>query len=183
MDRIPEEQKRLQGRLITVGVCACSAVSELFAMLRALRKEGASVEIIMTPSAAKLISPLLLQRESDKPVLIEQFELAKAFDKDHRRQPDLLLIAPASANTVSKIAMGICDNLLTTRVMSARCPVAVVLQCNPMMYEKKSLRRNVAQMKEDGFIFLQDAGHPSRFPATEVLTEEIVRLVTQTSKT
>ncbi|MBR5490028.1 MAG: flavoprotein [Oscillospiraceae bacterium] len=172
-----ERQKRLQGRMITVGVCACSAIPELFAMLQALRREGASVEIIMTPSATKLISPLMMQRESDKPVLVEQFELPKVFDKDHRRQADIMLIAPASANTVSKIALGICDNLLTTRVMSARCPVAVVLYCNPAMYEKKSLQRNIAQMKEDGFIFLQEADHPSRFPSTEMLVDEIIGII------
>jgi phosphopantothenoylcysteine synthetase/decarboxylase len=171
--------KRLEGRMITVGVCACSAISDLFALLHKLRREGASVEIIMTPSATKIISPIMMQRESDRPVLIEQFELPKTFEKDHRRQPDMMLILPASANTVSKIAHGICDNLLTTRVMSSRCPVAVGLHCNPMMYEKKSLQRNIAQMKEDGFIFLQDTEHPSRFASTDILIDEIVRIVSE----
>lgn len=177
--RHSEKPKRLQDRMITVGVCACSSLSDLFTMLRLLRREGATVEIIMTPSATNLISPLLLQRESDRPVLVEQFELPKAFNKDHRRQPDLMLIAPASANTVSKIATGVCDNLLTTRVMSARCPVAIVLNCNPIMYQKKSLQRNIAQMKEDGFFFIQEDEHSSRFPAAEVLIDEVVRIVNE----
>ena len=174
-----EREKRLAGRSIVVGICACGSPSEPFDLLRALRREGASVEILMTPNATQLISPLMLQRESDKPVLFEQFELPRSFDKDHRRKPDLMLIAPASANTVSKVALGLADNLLTTRAMSARCPVAFVLRCNPFMYEKKSLQRNIEVLKEDGYVFIQDPEKPSRFPPLPQLIDAVVVLLAQ----
>lgn len=169
--------KKLEGKHIVVGICACSGIAETFGVLSMLRREGASVEIIMTPNATKLISPIMLQRETSKPVLWEQFELPKSFDKDHRHKPDLLLVAPASANTVSKVALGVADNLLSTRILSATCPVAFVLRCNPMMYSKRSIQRNIELLKEDGVVFIQNPEKPSDFPTMDVLLDEIIKII------
>jgi len=176
VEKTPSE-KRLAGKHIVVGICACGSPSETFELLRALRKEGATVEIIMTKNATELISPLLLQRETNKPVLFEQFELPKSFDQNHHQTPDLMLIAPASANTVSKVALGLADNLLTTRILAAQCPVAFVLRCNPIMYGKPSIQRNINTLKADGFTFIQDENKPSNFPPIQILMEEVLKLI------
>jgi len=175
-EKTPSE-KRLAGKHIVVGICACGSPTEPFELLRALKKEGANVEIIMTKNATELISPLLLQRETNKPVLYEQFELPKSFDQNHHQSPDLMLIAPASANTVSKVALGLADNLLTTRILSSQCPVAFVLRCNPFMYQKPSIQRNIKTLKEDGITFIQDENKPSSFPSIQKLIDEVVQLL------
>ena len=169
---------RLEGKNIKVGMCACGGVPEAFELLSALRKEGADLEIVMTPSAAKVFSPIMVQRESNKPVLIEQFELPKVFDDKHNRtKADLFLIAPASADTVNKAACGIADNLLTTNILAARCPVAYILRCNPAMYEKPVTKRHIAQMIEDGAIFLNNEDKPNKYPPINEIIDKVVDLL------
>lgn len=172
------EPGRLTGKQIAVGICACGNVGESLDFLKALKHEGAEVEIIATENAAQLISPLVLQRLSNKPVLINQFELPKVFDTDHwRKDQDLLLVAPASANTVAKAACGIADNLLTARILAARCPVAYVLRCNPMMFEKPATQRNIQTLISDGAVFLNDPEKLNKFPAVETLIDKVVELL------
>lgn len=173
-----EKEKRLTGRNITVGICACGSPTEPFDLLHALRKEGADIEVIMTPNSTELFSPIMVQRETSKPVLINQFELPKVFDKDHNKgKTDLLLVAPASANTVSKSALGLADNLLSTRILSATCPVAFILRCNPHMYEKASIQRNIASLKDDGMLFIQNEERPSMFPKIDYIIDEIIKII------
>lgn len=173
-----KNEKRLEGKNITVGICACGSPTEPFELLHALRREGAATEIIMTPNSTELLSPIMLQRETSKPVLYEQFALPKTYDRNHNREKtDLMLIAPASANTVSKVALGLADNLLTTRILSATCPVAFVLRCNPHMYEKPAVQRNIATVKEDGMLFIQSDERPSMFPDVDYIIDEAIRII------
>lgn len=173
-----EHEKRLEGKNITVGICACGSPTEPFDLLHALRREGANTEVIMTPNSTELLSPIMIQRETSKPVLYEQFALPKTYDRNHNREKtDLMLIAPASANTVSKVALGLADNLLTTRILSATCPVAFILRCNPHMYEKPTIQRNISTIKEDGMLFIQDDERPSMFPKIDYIIDEIIRII------
>lgn len=173
-----EHEKRLADKNITIGICACGSPTEPFDLLHALRKEGANTEVIMTPNATELLSPIMIQRETSKPVLYEQFALPKTYDQNHNREKtDLMLIAPASANTVSKVALGLADNLLTTRILSATCPVAFILRCNPHMYEKPAVQRNIATIKEDGMLFIQNDERPSMFPKIDYILDEIIRII------
>ncbi|WKY43254.1 flavoprotein [Eubacteriaceae bacterium ES2] len=170
----------LKNKTITLGITACSPAIRALDLITELRKLGASVHVIMTPNATNFVSPLLIQREAGTPVLIEQFELPKAYDNNHQSvaaRSDLLLLAPASANTLGKAANGIADNLLSTNILSAKTPIMVATHINPTMYSKKSVQRNIAQLKEDGFIFVEhpdeNAKFKSLFPGVEAILEAI----------
>ena len=168
----------LDGKTIILGVTACSPAIKSLDLIKALKKLGAEVHVVMTPNAVNFVSPLLVQREAGTPLQLEQFELPKAFDQNHKSlsvQADLLLIAPASANTLGKAANGIGDNLLSTKVLSVNTPIVVATHINPIMYKKASVQRNVKQLKEDGFIFVDngDKEKPSKFPSIEKIVETV----------
>src|SRR5690606_14164146 len=89
-------------------------------------KEEASVQVIMTPESTQFITPLTLSTLSKKPVLVDYYDPKTGEWNNHVHlglHADLMLIAPASANTVAKLANGFCDNLLAATYLSAKCPV------------------------------------------------------------
>ena len=163
----------LDGKVITIGICACSPAPKALDLIRALRKKGAEVHAILTPNAQNFVSDLLVQ--------VEQFELPKVYDTAHKqlsRQSDLLLLAPVSANTLGKAANGIGDNLLSTTVLSANSAIVAATHINPVMYANKSVQRNIKQLKEDGFIFVEsDAPKESLFPSVERILETVERVL------
>lgn len=171
----------LDGKVITIGICACSPAPKALDLIRALRKKGAEVHAILTPNAQNFVSDLLVQRETGTPIQVEQFELPKVYDTAHKqlsRQSDLLLLAPVSANTLGKAANGIGDNLLSTTVLSANSAIVAATHINPMMYANKSVQRNIKQLKEDGFIFVEsDAPKESLFPSVERILETVERVL------
>lgn len=171
----------LEGKIITIGICACSPAPKALDLIRALRKKGAEVHAVLTPNARNFVSDLLVQRETGTPIQIEQFELPKVYDTAHKqlsRQSDLLLLAPVSANTLGKAANGIADNLLSTTVLSANSPIVAATHINPVMYANKSVQRNVKQLKEDGVVFVEsDAPKESLFPSVERILETVERVL------
>ncbi len=171
----------LDGKVITIGICACSPAPKALDLIRALRKKGAEVHAILTPNAQNFVSDLLVQRETGTPIQVEQFELPKVYDTAHKqlsRQSDLLLLAPVSANTLGKAANGIGDNLLSTTVLSANSAIVAATHINPVMYANKSVQRNIKQLKEDGFIFVEsDAPKESLFPSVERILETVERVL------
>ncbi|WKY46615.1 flavoprotein [Eubacteriaceae bacterium ES3] len=171
----------LKYKTITLGITACSPAIKALDLITELRKLGACVHVIMTPNAVNFVSPLLIQREAGTPVLIEQFELPKVYDSNHQSiaaQSNLFLIAPASANILGKAANGIADNLLSSKVLSAKSPIMIATHINPAMYSKKSVQRNVTQLKEDGFIFVEhpdeNIKYESLFPGVEAIIKAVV---------
>lgn len=171
----------LEGKVITIGICACSPAPEALGLIRALKKKGAEVHAILTPNALHFVSDILVQRETGTPIQVEQFELPKIYDSGHKqlsRRSDLLLLAPVSADTLGKAANGIADNLLSTTVLSADCPIVAATHINPVMYANKSVQRNVKRLKEDGMIFVEsDAPKESLFPSLERILETVERVL------
>lgn len=171
----------LSGRVITIGVCACSPAPKVTELIRALKKKGAEVHVILTPNSRNFVSDILVQRECGTPIQVEQFELPKVYDAGHKSlsaASDLLLIAPASANTIGKAANGIADNLLSTTVLSVKCPIAIAMHMNPNMYAKKSVQRNIAWLKEDGVIFVEgDGPKESLFPSIDRIVETVEKIL------
>jgi phosphopantothenoylcysteine decarboxylase/phosphopantothenate--cysteine ligase len=168
----------LTSKTIAIGVTACSPASKTIDLVRDLCKKGADVHIIMTPNSVHFVSPILLQRESGNPLQIEQFELPKSYDPNYRSisvKADLIVVAPASANTIGKIANGIADNLLTTTILSSKAPVLIAMHINPVMFTKASVQRNIRQLKEDGFLFSEnpDGQRPSMFPSIELISKDV----------
>src|SRR5690606_17845458 len=116
----------LKGKNIAIGVCGGIAAYKIASLVRLLIKENANVQVLMTPDAKEFITPLTLATLSKRPVLSDYINRHTETWNNHvdlGLNADLLLIAPATANTLSKMAHGACDNLLLATYLSAKCPV------------------------------------------------------------
>lgn len=136
-----------------MGVCGSIAAYKAAMLTRLLIKQGAEVKIILTTAASEFITPLTLATLSKNPVLVD-------FKKDETGEwnnhvelglwADAMVIAPASANTMAKMANGICDNLLLATYLSARCPVFYAPAMDLDMYQHPATRKNIAALDEYG---------------------------------
>lgn len=172
----------LENKKIIVGITACSPAVDALKLIGRLKKAGADVHVVMTENAVNFVTPLMVQRSVEHPLQIEAFELPKTWDSKHKsltKNADLLVIAPASANTIGKAAGGIADNLLTTTIMSMRGPKIIAMHINDMMFASPGVQRNVKLLVSDGFIFVDNQlpEHPSRFPSIDQIMETIERVL------
>jgi len=143
----------MEGKKILLAVCGSIAAYKSAHLVRLLIKNGAEVRVIMTDSAKSFITPLTLSTLSKNPVAFE-------FEKNDRGEwenhvelglwADLMVVAPASANTISKLANGLCDNLLSAVYLSARCPVMVAPAMDLDMYLHPSIQNNFKTLKSYG---------------------------------
>lgn len=143
----------LQNKKILLGVCGSIAAYKAAHLIRLLIKSGAEVQVIMTASASDFITPLTLATVSKNPVLTEFVKDTTGVWNNHVELglwADLFLIAPASANTVAKMAHGICDNLLLATYLSAKCPVWLAPAMDLDMYVHPSTKRNLELLKSYG---------------------------------
>lgn len=143
----------LKGKKILVGVSGSIAAYKAAIFVRLLVKEGAEVKVIMTSAAKEFISPLTLSTLSKNPVLSE-FTTGNAGEWNNHVElglwADLMIMAPASANTIGKMANGLCDNLLLATYLSARCPVMFAPAMDLDMYQHSSVLTNIAKLQEFG---------------------------------
>ncbi len=138
----------MKGKKIIIGISGSIAAYKIPMLVRLLLKKGAEVKIVMTPSAATFVSPLVLSTLTKHPVLIElSSNETWANHVALGRWADLMLIAPASCNTIAKMANGICDNLLLAVYLSATCPVMVAPAMDEDMWNHASLQNNLLQLK------------------------------------
>ena len=139
----------LQDKKVIVGVCGSIAAYKVALFIRLLKKQGANVRVIMTTSASDFITPLTLATVAKNPVLSTFEKNADGEWNDHVALglwADILVIAPATANTIGKMANGICDNLLLATYLSARCPVLVAPAMDLDMYQHPSVVRNLNRL-------------------------------------
>lgn len=150
----------LEGKKIVLGVCGSIAAYKTAFLVRLLVKAGAKVQVVMTPDATNFITPLTLSTLSKKPVFVEYFEPQTGEWNNHVELGlwgDFIIIAPASANTMAKMATGLVDNLLTAVYLSAKCPVYFAPAMDLDMWKHESTLHNVAQLKAFGNIFIPPA--------------------------
>jgi phosphopantothenoylcysteine decarboxylase/phosphopantothenate--cysteine ligase len=143
----------LKGKKILVGVTGGIAAYKIATVVRLLVKEGCEVKVIMTQHAKDFITPLTLATLSGNPVLTEFYSPENGSWNSHVDLgiwADLFLIAPATANTISKMANGIADNLLLTTWLSARCPVFVAPSMDMDMLGHKAVMKNIDTLKSFG---------------------------------
>ncbi|MDP4821177.1 MAG: bifunctional phosphopantothenoylcysteine decarboxylase/phosphopantothenate--cysteine ligase CoaBC, partial [Saprospiraceae bacterium] len=141
----------LSGKKILLGVTGSIAAYKVATLTRLLIREGASVRVIMTPAAARFISPLTLSTLSRHEVLIELMDEGNW--NNHVALglwADLMVIAPLTANTLAAMATGACDNLLLAVYLSARCPVLVAPAMDEDMWRHPATQRNLEQLRSDG---------------------------------
>ena len=143
----------LKGKHVILGVTGSIAAYKSAVLCRLLVGAGADVKVIMTPLAKQFITPLTMATLSKHPILVDFFNPENGEWNSHvslGEWADLYLIAPATANTMAKMATGVADNLLLTTYLSARCPVAIAPAMDLDMYAHTTTQRNMAQLKADG---------------------------------
>ncbi|MCH7513026.1 MAG: bifunctional phosphopantothenoylcysteine decarboxylase/phosphopantothenate--cysteine ligase CoaBC [Bacteroidetes bacterium] len=143
----------LNEKKILIGVCGSIAAYKTAYLIRLLKKQHADVRVIMTPSASGFITPLTLSTLSKNPVLTRFTANDQGEWNNHVELglwADVFVIAPASANTLAKMANGICDNLLLAVYLSARCPVYVAPAMDLDMYKHASTQTNMRKLQESG---------------------------------
>jgi len=147
----------LAGKKILVGVTGGIAAYKTASIIRLLVKANASVRVIMTEHAKEFITPLTLATLSRNPVFSDFFNPENGSWNSHIELglwADLFLIAPATANTIARMAAGIADNLLLTTYLSARCPVFVAPSMDSDMYSHPATLKNIETLRSYGNIIL-----------------------------
>jgi phosphopantothenoylcysteine decarboxylase/phosphopantothenate--cysteine ligase len=147
----------LRGKKILLGVCGSIAAYKSAVLIRLLKRSGAEVQVIMTSSAKAFITPLTLATLSANPALSEFQKDETGLWNNHvdlGLWADIVLIAPATANTMAKMASGITDNLLNAVYLSARCPVAFAPAMDLDMYQHPSIKQAMQQLSDYGNLFI-----------------------------
>ncbi|MDR1227198.1 MAG: bifunctional phosphopantothenoylcysteine decarboxylase/phosphopantothenate--cysteine ligase CoaBC [Prevotellaceae bacterium] len=178
----------LSGKKIVLGVTGSIAAYKAAVLLRLLAKNGAEVKVVMTATAKAFISPLTMATLAKHPVLVDFFNPENGEWNSHVKLglwADLLLIAPATANTIGKMANGIADNLLLTAYFSAKCPTAIAPAMDLDMYNHPVNQQNIQKLKQLGVhIFEATSGElasglegKGRMEEPEVIVQRVVALL------
>ncbi|MDR3049500.1 MAG: phosphopantothenoylcysteine decarboxylase [Elusimicrobiota bacterium] len=145
-------------KTIILGITASIAAYKSCDIVRAFIKEGHSVECVLTKNAEHFITPLSLQTLSNNQVHRSMFDKKQNFDIAHislAKKADIILIAPASADIIAKLACGIADDLLTTTVLASKAKVIICPAMNSAMYEHKATVKNMQTLIEYGYKIIE----------------------------
>lgn len=143
----------LKDKKIILGVTGSIAAYKAAVLIRLLVKKQCQVQVIMTKYAKEFITPLTLATLSKRPIMVDFYNPENGDWNNHVDMglwADAMIIAPASANTIAKMANGIADNLLLTTYLSARCPVFVAPAMDIDMFEHKATTNNIKKLEEYG---------------------------------
>jgi phosphopantothenoylcysteine decarboxylase / phosphopantothenate---cysteine ligase len=146
-----------QRKTVVVGVSGGIAVYKALDVISRLKKDDYEVHVIMTESATKFVSPLSFQSLSQNLVVTDMFDEPKAWEIQHislAKKADLLIVVPATANIIGKVASGIADDMLSTTIMAARCPVVFAPAMNTNMYSNPIVIDNIEKLKSFGYKFI-----------------------------
>ncbi len=150
----------LEGRRILLGITGSIAAYKAAVLCRLLKCAGAEVRVVMTPLAKQFITPLTMATLSKNPILVEFFDPENGAWNSHvalGEWADCYLIAPATANTLAKMAAGVADNLLLTTYLSARCPVVVAPAMDLDMYAHEATQQNLRTLRSRGVEIIEPA--------------------------
>src|SRR3954462_5481021 len=147
----------LKGREVVVAVCGGIAAYKVADVVSKLVQLGAGVTVVMTDNAQKFVTPLTFEALSGRAVRTSTFDLTDSSDPQHiglTERADLMLVAPATANTIAKIAHGLCDDLVSLMVCAAACPVVFAPAMNTRMWDHPIAQENVAKLQGLGYRFI-----------------------------
>jgi phosphopantothenoylcysteine decarboxylase/phosphopantothenate--cysteine ligase len=148
----------MSDKKIVLGVTGCIGAYKAAEIVRGLKKDGLSVQVIMTASAREFITPLTLETLSEEPVLCELFGQDREEGIRHislTEECELFLIAPATANILAKLAYGIADDFLSTFALANRAPVMIAPAMNTQMLSHPAVQANIATLRERGVDFIE----------------------------
>lgn len=183
----------LKGKHIVVGVTGSIAAYKVASLVRLLVKEGAEVKVVMTPLAKAFITPLTLATLSKNPIMVDFYDPENGDWNSHVGMglwADLYLVAPATANTMGKMAAGIADNLLLTTYLSAKCPVMIAPAMDLDMYRHPATHRNMEILRGYGNLIIEpEEGElasglsgKGRMAEPEEIVDEIRRFFARTAE-
>ncbi|WP_340112877.1 bifunctional phosphopantothenoylcysteine decarboxylase/phosphopantothenate--cysteine ligase CoaBC [Maribellus mangrovi] len=184
---------RLKGKNIILGITGSIAAYKAAVLLRLLVKEGAEVQVVITPAGKEFITPVTLSALSGKPVISEFFGSGDGTWNSHvdlGLWADLMLVAPATATSIGKMANGIADNMLVTTYLSSKCPVMVAPAMDLDMFAHPSTQRNLSILKDYGNLILDPASGElasglegkGRMEEPENILEKVVGLLSRKKK-
>jgi phosphopantothenoylcysteine decarboxylase / phosphopantothenate---cysteine ligase len=180
----------LKGKKILLGVTGGIAAYKSAELIRLFVKAGGQVKVIMTENAKEFITPLTLQTLSGNPVFLKTFSLIRDYDIAHialADEADILVVAPATANVIGKMACGLGDDLLTTVVLATRAPVLICPAMNTNMYENVMVQENIRKLADRGcHVMTPGRGElacksegAGRLPELQDILEEVQSILTQ----
>ena len=152
--------ENLQGKCVLLGVTGGIAAYKMANVASGLRKAGATVHVIMTENATKFITPLTFETLTNNRCVVDTFARDFQYDVKHislAKAADLILIAPATANVIAKLANGLADDMLTTTVLAAKCKKLVAPAMNTAMLENPITQDNIARLRRYGFGIIEPA--------------------------
>lgn len=150
----------LAGKQIVLGVTGSIAAYKAVALASELTKQGAVVDVVMTEAATHFVAPLSFQAITHRPVHVDMFALLAEVEIGHvslGQRADVLVIAPATANVLAKLAHGLADNLLLTTALATRAPIIIAPAMEPLMYSHPATQASVARLRERGAVILEPA--------------------------
>ena len=178
--------KLLSGKTVLLGVTGSIAAYKIASLASALKKLDADVHVIMTKNATNFINPITFESLTGNKCLVDTFDRNFQFQVEHvsiAKKADVVMLAPASANVIGKIAHGIADDMLTTTIMACKCHVFVSPAMNTNMYTNPILQDNLSILEKYGYEIIEPASGylacgdtgAGKMPEPEVLLSYIVR--------
>ncbi len=143
---------------VLLGVSGGIAAYKSAALASLLKKSDMDVNVVMTEAATEFISPLTFETLSGNPVAVNIFDIKRAWEVEHislAKKVDAAVLAPATANTIAKLACGIADNMLTTVFLALTCPIIIVPAMNTAMLENTATQVNLQILKDRGFLIME----------------------------
>ena len=176
----------LQGKTVLLGVTGSIAAYKIAYLASALKKLHAQVHVLMTENATNFINPITFESLTGNKCLVDTFDRNFQFQVEHvsiAKQADVVMIAPASANVIGKLAHGIADDMLTTTIMACKCKKIISPAMNTNMYENPIVQDNLAILQHYGYEVIEPASGylacgdtgAGKMPEPEMLLEYILR--------
>ncbi len=187
---IGEIYKMLEGKRIVLGITGGIAAYKSAELTREFVKGGADVKVIMTRNATRFITPLTLQTLSGNPVYTDMFSITERSEISHitlAGEADIIIVAPATANIIGKIACGLADDLLSTTIMATKAPVLTCPAMNSNMYTNDIVEENINKLASRNYFFIEPgygelackAEGPGRLPPLADIVEEVESILTE----
>ena len=146
----------LENKNILIGISGGIAAYKICTLIRLYKKAGANVRVMLTPNALSFVTKLTLETLSNNEVYVDNFEIQE-YKPEHISlcdEADICVLAPATANTISKIANGLCDNLLTSTVCAFSKPILIAPAMNTNMWNNPFVQENISKLRTAGYHFI-----------------------------
>ncbi len=178
--------RNLSGKNIVLGISGGIAAYKSVELMRLLQKQGADVKVILTDSALEFVTPLTFQILSGNPVYTKMFGDEYETSVRHidwAEKADCVIIAPATANTIGKLANGIADDVLSTFMLAIDCPVVLCPAMNSKMYENRVVQKNLDFLENEGFMIIEPSSGElacgtkgkGRFPEHDFIVHNLIK--------